>query len=54
VAAGTTPRVDDGKSLSTTITGAVFMAANRPAATAVTVPVVGAATGPVAPTSPAN
>jgi Tfp pilus assembly protein PilO len=44
--------VDDGKSLVTVVTGQVFMAANRPAATAVTVPgqaVAGTATGPVAP-----
>jgi Tfp pilus assembly protein PilO len=30
--------VDDGKTLVTTVTGMVFMAANRPAATAVTLP----------------
>ena len=30
--------VDDGKTLTTTVTGQVFMAANRPPATAVTVP----------------
>ena len=41
---------EDGKTLTTTITGAVFMAANRPAATAVTVPglpAAGTAAGPV-------
>jgi Tfp pilus assembly protein PilO len=49
--------VDDGRSLATTITAQVFMAANRPAATAVTVPgqaVTGAAAGPVAPVTPAK
>src|SRR4051812_40266536 len=51
-----TTAVDDGRSLAATITGAVFMAQNRPAATAVTVPgsaVAGTATGPVAPVTPA-
>lgn len=33
-----TASVDDGKSLTTTVTGQVFMAANRPAVTPVTVP----------------
>ncbi|MCA1712961.1 MAG: type 4a pilus biogenesis protein PilO [Actinobacteria bacterium] len=42
--------VDDGKSLTTTITGQVFMAANRPAATPVTVP--GQVSAPVAPVAP--
>jgi Tfp pilus assembly protein PilO len=37
--------VDDGKTLTTTIVGQVFMAANRPAVTAVTVP--GVPAGPV-------
>jgi Tfp pilus assembly protein PilO len=49
--------VDDGRSLATTITAQVFMAANRPPATAVTVPgqaVAGAAAGPVAPVTPAK
>lgn len=44
--------VDDGKSLTTTITGQVFMAANRAPATAVTVPgsaVASTAVGPAAP-----
>jgi Tfp pilus assembly protein PilO len=52
-----TPTVDDGKSLTTTITGQVFMAANRPAATAVTVPgqtVTGTAVGPAAPVTTAK
>lgn len=39
--------VGDGKTLTTTITGAVFMAANRPATTAVTVPGQTTAAGPV-------
>lgn len=55
--AGSTANVADGKSLTTTITGQVFVAANRPAATAVTLPgqpVVGAATGPVSPVTPAK
>ncbi|GAC1610051.1 MAG: hypothetical protein NVS3B26_14720 [Mycobacteriales bacterium] len=49
--------VDDGKTLTTTVTGMVFMAANRPPATAVTVPgqaAAGTATGPVAPITPAK
>jgi Tfp pilus assembly protein PilO len=42
--------VDSGKTLTTTITGQVFMAANRPAATAVTVPgQTATAAGPVTP-----
>jgi type IV pilus assembly protein PilO len=44
--------LDDGKSLLTVVTGQVFMAANRPAATAVTVPgqaVTGTGVVPVAP-----
>lgn len=48
---------DDGRSLTTTITGQVFMAANRPPATAVTVPgqaVAGTAVGPAAPVVPAK
>jgi type IV pilus assembly protein PilO len=51
-ATATSANVADGRSLTTTITGQVFMAANRPAATAVTVPgqtVAGTATAPVAP-----
>jgi type IV pilus assembly protein PilO len=53
----TSANVADGRSLTTTITGQVFMAANRPTATAVTVPgqaVAGTATGPVAPVTPAK
>jgi type IV pilus assembly protein PilO len=49
--------VDDGRSISATITGQVFMAANRPKAAAVTVPgqaVAGTAVGPAAPVSPAK
>ncbi|MDX6199350.1 MAG: hypothetical protein QOJ79_2501 [Actinomycetota bacterium] len=49
--------VDDGRTLVTTITAQVFMAANRPPATAVVVPgqaVTGAAAGPVAPVTPAK
>jgi type IV pilus assembly protein PilO len=49
--------VDDGKTLTTTVTGMVFMAANRPPATPVTVPgqpVASTATGPVAPVAPAT
>jgi Tfp pilus assembly protein PilO len=52
-----TGAVDDGKSLATTIVAQVYMAANRPAAAAVSVPgqaVAGAATGPVAPVTPAK
>jgi hypothetical protein len=51
-AAASAADVADGKSLLTVVTGQVFMAANRPTATAVTVPgqaVAGTATGPVAP-----
>ncbi|MCW2570472.1 MAG: hypothetical protein JWO88_530, partial [Frankiales bacterium] len=51
-----TGAVDDGKSLATTIVAQVYMAANRPAAAAVSVPgqaVAGTATGPVAPVTPA-
>jgi Tfp pilus assembly protein PilO len=47
------PAADDGKSLTTAITGQVFMAANRPAGTAVVVPGAAAA-GPGAPAGPAN
>jgi Tfp pilus assembly protein PilO len=53
----TTATVDDGKSLVSVVTGQVFMAANRPAATAVTVPgqtVAGTGVGPVAPVTPAK
>lgn len=53
----TTVSVDSGKTLTTTVTGMVFMAANRPAATAVTVPgqpVASTPTGPVAPVTPAK
>ena len=49
--------VDDGRTLATTITAQVFMAANRPPATAVTIPgqpVSGTAAGPVAPVTPAK
>lgn len=49
--------VEDGKSLSTTITAQVFMATNRAPATAVTVPgqaVAGTAVGPAAPVAPAK
>jgi Tfp pilus assembly protein PilO len=53
--------VDDGRSLVTTISGSVFMASNRPPATAVSVPgaaVAGTAAAPAAPvarpSSPAN
>jgi type IV pilus assembly protein PilO len=52
-----TGSVDDGRSLLTTVTGQVFMAANRAAATAVTVPgqtVAGTGVGPVAPVTPAK
>lgn len=53
-----TTTIDDGKSLLSTVTGMVFMAANQPPATAVTVPgqaVTGAAAvGPVAPVTPAK
>jgi type IV pilus assembly protein PilO len=52
-----TGTVDDGRSLSATVTAQVFMAANRPAATAVTVPgqaVAGTAVRPVAPVTPAK
>ena len=55
--AGATAPVDDGKSLTSTITGQVYMAANRPPATAVTVPgqaVAGTASGPVVPVAPAK
>ena len=55
-AAGST-QSDDGKSLTTTITAQVFMAANRPPTTAVTVPgqaVAGTAVGPAAPVIPAK
>lgn len=48
---------EDGKSLNTTITAQVFMATNRPPATAVTVPgqaVAGTAVGPAAPVAPAK
>jgi Tfp pilus assembly protein PilO len=48
-----TGNVDDGKTLSSTVTGTVFMAANRPAATAVTAPgaaVVGTGASNVTPT----
>ncbi|MCU1590207.1 MAG: hypothetical protein JWP11_1463 [Frankiales bacterium] len=46
---------DDGRSLTATISAQVFMAVNRPAATAVTVPgqgVVGTTVGPAAPVAP--
>jgi Tfp pilus assembly protein PilO len=49
--------VDDGKTLSATITGQVYMAANRPPALAVTIPgqtVTGTGAGPVAPVTPAK
>jgi len=49
--------VDDGKTLTTTVIGQVYMAANRPPATAVTVPgqaVVGTNTGPIAPVDTAK
>lgn len=49
--------LDDGKSLLTVITGQVFMAANRPPATAVSVPgqtVTSTGNGPVAPVTPAK
>jgi Tfp pilus assembly protein PilO len=47
--------VDDGRSLAATIAAQVFMAANRPAATAVTVPgqtVASTAVNPAAPVAP--
>jgi Tfp pilus assembly protein PilO len=49
--------LDSGKSLQSVITGQVYMAANRPPATAVTVPgqaVTGTGAGPVAPVTPAK
>jgi Tfp pilus assembly protein PilO len=46
-----TASLDDGKSLASTITAQVFMAANRPAATAVTVPGQ-PAVSPVGPAAP--
>jgi Tfp pilus assembly protein PilO len=52
-----TGSVDDGKTLATSIVAQVYMAANRPPATAVNVPgqpVAGTATGPVAPVIPAK
>jgi type IV pilus assembly protein PilO len=52
---GASAQAEDGKSLASTITAQVFMAANRPPATAVTVPgqaVAGTATAPVAPVTP--
>ena len=51
----TTGAVDDGKTLTAAVTGMVFMAANRPPATPVTVPgQTGTAAGPVAPVTPAK
>jgi type IV pilus assembly protein PilO len=49
--------LEDGKSLASTITAQVFMAVNRPAATAVNVPgqpVASTAVGPAAPVAPAK
>lgn len=49
--------LDDGKTLTTSISAQVFMAVNRPAATAVGVPgqaVAGTAVGPAAPVTPAK
>lgn len=46
--------VDDGRTLITTVTGQVFMAVNRPPATAVTVPGQAAAGTPVGPVTPAK
>lgn len=51
VATGSTTTVDDGKTLTTTITGQVFMAANRPAATPVVVPGQAVPAGPAAPSA---
>ena len=56
-AGATAPTADDGRALVSTITGQVYMAANRPPATPVTVPgqaVAGTATGPIAPVAPAK
>jgi len=53
----TSSSAEDGRTLTTTITGQVFMAANRPPATPVIVPgqaVVGTNTGPIAPVAPAK
>jgi type IV pilus assembly protein PilO len=54
---GAAGSVEDGKHLLSTVTGMVFMAANRPPAEAVTVPgqaVAGTAVGPAAPVAPAK